>query len=236
MNSKCFVSIVSIALAAVFGADSASALDAYLKVAGIDGEATHPAFLGWSDVLSYNISVQKTCSGGGGCAATLSPMFVQKYVDKASPKFFGAVLTGTRYPTAQIDIRRSGAGANPPEFALWEFEDVLITSYSTGGSAQSALEALSLDYQKITYTYWPQLPDGSIGTPVMFAWNRQTNTSSASGNFADIEFVTNFAATSVPEPGTFALVGCAMTMFALWRRTNGRASRRAVESPMRVSR
>lgn len=239
MKSKCLVIAVSIALTAMFGTGSAlGALDAYLKVAGIDGESNQAMFVGWSDLLGYNISVQNdgwSSSGGGGAGrATFSPMFVQKYVDKASPKLFGAVLTGTHFPTATIDVRH--AGTTSTRFALWEFEDVVISAYSTGQFTEAAVESLALDYRRIRYTYWPQQPDGSAGTPVVFGYDRQTNTTWLSGgSLADFELITHFTAAAIPEPSALALLGCGLSALVLCRRRRYRATSTASELPeMRV--
>jgi type VI protein secretion system component Hcp len=216
MTTACFAFLIA-------SGNSALALEAFLKVSTIDGESTRAGFENYSDILSYNIGIQGAswCSSAS-CAnpRTFTPMTIQKYLDKASPRFFGGVLTGTRYATAQIDIRRGSAGTSSPKLALWEFQDAVFSSYSTGGNGQAAIEALSIDFRRITYTYWPLLAGGTNGTPVSFTWDRQSGTSTGSGSFTDLEFVTNFTATVAPEPSAFALLVSGAALSALSRRRN----------------
>jgi type VI secretion system secreted protein Hcp len=222
MNAKCLPRIVvAIAMAASCTDSAQAALNAYLKVDGINGEATADDFVGWSDILGYSINATNSGSTGGGVGggsprATLSSMSVKKVVDSASPNFFGGVLTGKHYATAMIDVRKTGE--RPQKYVLWEFTDALLTSYITSASTDVITENLSIDFKKVTYSYWPQQPDGSLGTPVVFSYDRATNTSTltGAGSLDDFQFVTTFGS-PVPEPGSLALAALGLASVATRR-------------------
>lgn len=182
----------------------------YLRVDDIAGSSQAEDFVGWSDILGYSLNVVNsgaTSSGGGGGAgkAVLSPMTIKKRVDAASPVFFGATLSGTHHRDAAIDVRLAGEESQP--YLRWELKDAVITSYSTSGAADALLETLMLDYSEIEYTYWSQKSDGSLGEPVVFTWNKKTNSASLVGaeSLAEIPFLTSLGM-AVPEPASLALL------------------------------
>ena len=198
-----------------------AAFNAYLKIDGIDGESKDNGFEGWSDILGYNISATNSgsSSGGGGGAgkAILSDMTVKKVVDKSSPLLFGAVVTGKHYKDATIDVKRDTLEAQ--QVVQWKFEDVLVSSYSTSASTASLLDTLTLNYSKVTYSYYPQKADGSTGTPVMFSWDKKTNKTSITGNIEDLQFVTSLGS-PIPEPSSVLILGISLIGIAMHGRRN----------------
>jgi type VI secretion system secreted protein Hcp len=76
---------------------------AYIKFAGVDGEAQDKDHKGWSDILSFNQGVHQP--GGGATGPTrrrgdvvLDDVTVVKELDKASPKLAESVCKGKVYP------------------------------------------------------------------------------------------------------------------------------------------
>ena len=70
-----------------------------------------------------------------------------------------------------------GFVATMPAAAGFVAEDVVLGEY-TGSSEEEAQlpgDDLLLTYGRITYTVWPQNPDGSLGEPVTVSWDVERN-------------------------------------------------------------
>ena len=147
------------------------AQDYFLKIAGVDGEsadAQHKAEIvvesfGWGETVSV-----VTGGGGGGAAAgKVQPQMFSfaKKMDKSSPVLMIGCATGQHFKSAILTARKAGGTQHEdPKITL---EDVLITSYNTGGSSYSEVvptEQVSLNFARLEMSYKEQKPDGSLGT------------------------------------------------------------------------
>ena len=96
-------------------------------------------------------------------------------VSKASPKLMLACATGKHYKEAVLTVRK--AGKSQQEFLIFKFKDVIVTSYQTGGSAQSDLlvDQASLGFSTIQLDYRPQKADGSLDAAVKAGWDLKQN-------------------------------------------------------------
>lgn len=108
------------------------------------GADTTPV-LAWSWGASHSGSAQ---SGGGGGAgkANFQDMSFTRYSDALSPSFVTALAAGTHLPS--VTFKRG--------LLVLELEDVLISSYSTGGNevqrTDAQTENISLNFARIRYT------------------------------------------------------------------------------------
>jgi type VI secretion system secreted protein Hcp len=138
----------------------------YLKIGDIKGEATDPNHLEEIDILSWSWGESRaglTHSGGGGGGAGKVSMqdfhFTMK-VNKATPKLMLACATGTHIAEATLTCRRPAAdpGSEPFAYLVITFEDLLISSYQTGGSAGDVVptDQISLNFTKISFKYTVQ--------------------------------------------------------------------------------
>jgi type VI secretion system secreted protein Hcp len=86
-----------------------------------------------------------------------------------------ACATGKHHKEAVLTARR--AGKSQQEFLVFKFKDVLVTSYQTGGSAQSdvVLDQASIGFSTIQMDYRPQKADGSLGPSVKAGWDGKNN-------------------------------------------------------------
>lgn len=156
-------------------------VDYFLKIDGIEGEATDDKHKNEIDVESWSWgqTQQGTHAGGGGGGAGKVSMqdfhFVMK-VNKASPKLFLACATGQHIPKAVLTMRK--AGGKQEEYMSYKFYDLLISSYQTSGHAASDVvptDQISFNYSKIEVEYKPQLPDGKLGGPVNAGYDLKLN-------------------------------------------------------------
>jgi type VI secretion system secreted protein Hcp len=116
--------------------------------------------------------------GGGGGAGKVAMQdfhFVMKF-NKASPKLMLACATGEHIKKAVLVCRK--AGKDQQEFLKVTLTDCLISSYQTGGSADSSIipiDQISMNFAKIEKEYKEQKPDGTLGGAVKAGYDVKSN-------------------------------------------------------------
>ena len=154
-----------------------AAFDSYLKIEGIDGEASGENHKGEIEIQSFSWGVSNSGSmagGGGGGAgkASFSDFHITKTLDKSSPKLMEAVATGEHLKS--LTLRKSGG--TQQEYYIIQLSDILVSSYSTSsGSGDKPMEEVSFTYQKIEMQYIPQNPDGTAGEAVKAGYDLAKN-------------------------------------------------------------
>lgn len=104
--------------------------------------------LAWSWGASYSGTMHMGggSSGIGGGKTNIQDLSITRYVDRQSTEFLKMMVTGD--PIDSIRLERGGVSIN--------FEDVLVTSISTGGSAgersETLTENISLNFAVIRMT------------------------------------------------------------------------------------
>jgi type VI secretion system secreted protein Hcp len=156
------------------------AVDMFLKLKGIDGEARDSKHKGSIDILawSWGASNSGTSHMGGGSGAgkaNIQDISVTKYVDSSSAKLLECCVTGKHIETANITVRK--AGDKPLEYIKIELTEVMVTSVSTGGSGgeDRLTENVSLNFAKFKYEYVPQKATGDGDVAKEFAYNIAEN-------------------------------------------------------------
>jgi type VI secretion system secreted protein Hcp len=144
-------------------------VDYFLKIAGVDSESTDDKHKGEIEVESFSWGETQSGTAGHGAGAgagKVSPQdfhFVKK-LDKSSSRLFIGCAAGEHFKTAILTARKAGGGQQ--EYLKITMEDVLISSYQTGGSAQGDVvptDQISLNFAKLEFSYKEQKPDGSLG-------------------------------------------------------------------------
>jgi type VI secretion system secreted protein Hcp len=157
------------------------AVDYFLKIDGIDGESVDAQHAGEIEVLSWSWgetqSVSQPGGGGGGSGKVQMQDFVfATRFSKASPKLLLACATGEHLQSAQLACRRAGKAQQ--EFLKITLNDVLFSSFQTGGSAAAddlPLDQVSLAYGKLQVEYREQKANGTLGPPVKVGWDLKKN-------------------------------------------------------------
>ena len=122
----------------------------------IKGNVTAAGYEDWIEVDSFQFGVGRGISMDVGNMAnreatrpSISEITLTKMLDNASGGLFKESLTGTEGVKVIIHIVQTGA-KQVEKFAVYELEDVLISSYSMAASGGSAPhESLSLSFAKI---------------------------------------------------------------------------------------
>jgi type VI secretion system secreted protein Hcp len=158
-----------------------AAVDYFLKIKGIEGEAQDKTHKNEIEIESWSWGETQTgthaggAGGGAGKVAMQDFHFVMK-INKASPKLFLACASGEHIPDAVLTCRK--AGKEQQEFLKVKFSDLLISSYQTGGSGHSDVvptDQISFNFSKIEVEYKPQKADGSLDGGIPAGWNLKQN-------------------------------------------------------------
>jgi len=178
MKRSGFKGLVAAGLVATSIASSTSvvsASDMFLKITGVKGESQDSKHKDAIDVLSWSWG---TSTGTGRVKkGTVPPQCIQdlhvtKFVDSSTPQLIMQGVMGQTAKEATLTVRKSGA--DQQEYLVIKMTDVLVSSYQTGGSANSnmpLIDSLVLSFSTIEGEYRPQKADGSLGTPVSFEIN-----------------------------------------------------------------
>lgn len=149
-----------------------SQVDYFLKIDGVEAESTDDKCKGQIELESFSWGETQSGTagrGGGAGAGKVQPTdfsFVKK-VDKSSPVLLIGCATGQHFKNAVLTARKAGGGQQ--DYLKITMEDVLISSYQTGGSAHSdvvPMDQVSLNFAKLEMSYKEQKPDGSLGGEV----------------------------------------------------------------------
>lgn len=156
------------------------AVDMFLKLEGITGEAKDSVHAGEIDILawSWGASNSGTSHMGGGAGAgkvNVQDISVTKYVDLASAALLLHCCNGGHIAEATLTVRK--AGTNPLEYIVIKMEQVLVCAYSTGGSGgeDRLTENVTLNFAKVAFDYLEQKPDGTEGEKGSMTWDIPAN-------------------------------------------------------------
>ena len=158
------------------------AVDYYLKVDGIPGEATTKHFSGQIQLLSFSWggSQTSTVAGTGGSGAgkvDLSGLSVTKHLDKATPKFFNALCAGAHIKSAVLSATKAGGGGGTGGvFLKITLGELFVTSLHTSASTEVPTESVSFSYNTIKVEYSTQDDQGVLTAAGDVSYDLKANT------------------------------------------------------------
>ena len=161
-----------------------AAVDYFLKIEGVEGESQDSTHRGEIQLSSWgwgatNTGTMQAGGGGGGGKAAMQDFYFSMPVNKATPKLVQKLASGEHIKQAVLTCRK--AGKKPQEYLKITFEDIIVSSYSTGGSeGEDAIpdERISLNFAKIRFEYREQKADGSLGGAVVASHDMKRNQTS----------------------------------------------------------
>ncbi|HYF60796.1 MAG TPA: type VI secretion system tube protein Hcp, partial [Burkholderiaceae bacterium] len=137
------------------------AVDMFMKIGSLKGEAKDKAHGGEIDVLAWSWGMSQSgtlhAGGGGGSGkVNVQDLSFTKYVDKSSPDLMLACCNGQHFGEAKLTVRK--AGANPLEYLIITMTDLIVTSVSTGGSGgeDRLTENVTLNFSAVKVAYAEQ--------------------------------------------------------------------------------
>jgi type VI secretion system secreted protein Hcp len=159
------------------------AVDIFLELSNnIKGEAQDAVHKDKIDILAWswgmsNSGTTHMATGGGGGKVNVQDISFTKYVDLASNDLIKKCSNGTHIDTGRLTVRKSG-GEAPVEYFLIDFEMIMVTSYSTGGSKDGLdriTENFTLNFRKFDITYSLQDATGIAGAETKAGWDVAAN-------------------------------------------------------------
>lgn len=157
------------------------AVDMFIKLDGIKGEARDKTHKGEIDVLAWswglsNSGTMHMGGGGGAGKANVQDISFTKYVDAGSADLQLSCANGKHLKSAKLVVRKAGETAL--EYIIIELGECLVTSVSTGGSGgeDRLTENVTLNFEEIHFTYWTQDDKGAKGESSEYKYNIAQNT------------------------------------------------------------
>jgi len=160
------------------------ALDAFLKIDGVEGESRDNKHKNEIDVISWSfgesLPAATSRSAGGARSAERANFQDFKFTmrtNKASPKLFLACASGEHLKSVLLTVRK--ADKNQSEFLQIWLQEVMVSSFislgTSGGTDTYPMEEIMLNFAKIKITYKPTKADGSLDTGVTGGWDLTSN-------------------------------------------------------------
>lgn len=154
------------------------AVDILLKIEGVKGESVEAGHEDEIDVEAWSWGMSQSGTthrgrGSGSGQANVQDIIITKLIDTSTPTIMEALLKGQHFPQAEMWVRKAGADGAKVDYLYIKMENLMITSYDTGagGSEDSIMETISLNFAKVEFEYTPQKEDGTAGASVRTGYN-----------------------------------------------------------------
>ena len=162
------------------------ASDYLLELEGIKGESLDEKHKDKIEIDSFSWGVSNDGNmgrgGGGGTGkANFQDVHFTKQTDKSSALLVKSAASGDHIKKAVLTARKAGGKGGQVEYFKITLEDVMVSSFTTGGNAGSSsipIDSFSLNYTKMKYEYLPQKKDGSLEGAIIAQYDRSLNKAS----------------------------------------------------------
>lgn len=150
-------------------------VDAYLKLDGVEGEATAPGHQNEVVLKSFSFPIKRTgATSSSPGSLSLGAVRISKLVDKSSAPLARRLLQGTAYAVAKITFVKQTSNG-PVDFMTLKMGNVRVTAWEPGGDEEPAmLERVELDPVKFAIAYRPVDAKGGLGGEIKTGLDRST--------------------------------------------------------------
>ena len=164
------------------------AVDIFLELTGVEGEAQDKTMKAKKaiDVTAFSWGVSQSGTthmgkGGGSGKVNVGDIAITKYIDAASPTLLQFCCVGKHIDKGTLTVRKAGGDkdADPLTYIVIEFQELLVSSISTGGSGgeDRFMEQLSLNFREFHYKYELQAATGGSDASKEWKWDVAENAS-----------------------------------------------------------
>jgi len=157
------------------------AYDAFLKIKGVEGEATADGMDKAIDIYSFSWGVSNDITiqgkGSSGGKAHAGSVNIMKKTDKATPVLLKNCALGKHMDEVEIVLRKQDGEKQDP-FIIMTLKGVYVASIQHSGSSggdSTPTESLSLAYTEIKYEYKFQDAKGKLTAASTFGWDVAAN-------------------------------------------------------------
>lgn len=156
------------------------AFDTYIKIEGVEGEATADGFEKQIEIYSFSWGASNPTtigSGSSGLSAgkvSLSSFNIMKKTEKSSARLFAACCKGDHFTSALVSLRKATGEGGQGVYLTYKFTDVMVESIQWSGSSggdDTPTESVSLAYGKVEIEYKNQGKDGKLAVAGQAAWD-----------------------------------------------------------------
>jgi type VI secretion system secreted protein Hcp len=161
------------------------ALEIFLRIDGVTGSSRNYHHKGWSDVVSWEWSLNQSTPGADGARppARMHEISIVKMIGMDGPGVMQLLAEGTQVESAAVSVVPVvGKRDAQQKYLTMTFNRVRVASLSIGGSdADNAFrETLKLQFEQVTYEYNEYAAVGSDGKPTdatayNFGWDMNAN-------------------------------------------------------------
>lgn len=153
----------------------------FLKLTDVKGESKDKANAGTIEIESFSwgatqLGASSHGTGAGAGKVSMNDFHFVMRNNSASPTLFLFCANGKHLKEAKLTCRKAGGTQN--NFLVVTMNDVLISSYQTGGSGagEVPMDQVSLNYSKIEIDYLAQDEKGITKSAGKKWWDLKTNT------------------------------------------------------------
>jgi type VI secretion system secreted protein Hcp len=156
------------------------AVDMFLKITDVKGESKDKQHAGEIEIESFSwgatqLGTSSHGTGAGGGKVSMNDFHFVMRNNSSSPTLFLFCANGKHLTEAKLTCRK--AGGKQEKFLEVTMNDVLISSYQTGGSGagEVPMDQISLNYSKISVDYLAQTASGTTASAGKKFWDMKTN-------------------------------------------------------------
>ncbi len=168
-TARVLVASIMAVLSLTTSAFAASA-DYYLKIEGVDGEATAIGHENWIDLTGFHHemllpAVQKIREAAPKSSGKVQfqDLHITMAANKATEKLAEACANGRRLPGGTIDVVKTDDSGVPHTYLKVTMSDILISSFSsTGAPGSEVSNSVTLTFGSSTYKYSQRDSNGNV--------------------------------------------------------------------------
>jgi type VI secretion system secreted protein Hcp len=143
--------------------------DTFLTIQGLEGDVTHPRFLGSVAVVSWTWGALLTGSTPGTQRTDVREFTITKLVDSVSPSLFRHCVTGKPMPRVTLSVIASTGQEPLLEITLHDVRVSAVSVSSTQG--RDIFENVNLLFARFDYSYVVNRSAGRVTGRNTFSWS-----------------------------------------------------------------
>lgn len=160
------------------------AVEIFLKLDGITGSSRNYHHKGWSDLASWQWSLDHNGAAGTAATSQFDKITVIKPLGMESPEIMRAFAERRVIKSAEIHVvPQVGKRDAQQKYLAMQFEDLQVNAIMTGGKSEESIfnETVTLVFGKVKFDYHQYAdagPDGGAQAlqSFTFGWDIATNT------------------------------------------------------------